>query len=139
MPRLPARMKVFLILGQNSWKIETKLFPLCIISHKTRVTVRYFVSYSEIFPNNFEININNYFKSNLWFKRDKAWGSNIDVITSQFRLQQPISEPTHLVGYSSFCIGLILTSQPNLVMKPRVPLSTMISNCHHQTRYMALW
>ena len=134
-------MKVLLILEESSWKIETKLFPLCTISHKTRVTLRYFVSYSDIFPNNFEININNYFESNLWFKRDKAWygSSDIDVITSQFRLQQPISEPTHLVGYSSFCIGLILTSQPDLVMKSRVPLSTMISNCHHRTRYMALW
>ena len=27
-------MKVLLILEENSWKIEIKLFPLCAISHK---------------------------------------------------------------------------------------------------------
>ena len=66
----------------------------------------------ELFANNFELNIdvdtaNNRFLTvvlgdfsinpNLWFKGDKTYeGSKIDAITSQFRLQQLISEPTHL-------------------------------------------
>ena len=34
MPILLAKTKVLLILAENSWKIEFKLFPLCAISHK---------------------------------------------------------------------------------------------------------
>ena len=32
-PSLLAKMKVLLILAQNSWKTEVKLFPLCAIAH----------------------------------------------------------------------------------------------------------
>ena len=32
-PSLPAEMKLLLILAENSWKTEIKLFPLCPISH----------------------------------------------------------------------------------------------------------
>ena len=57
-------------------------------------------------------------KSNLWFKGDKTTyeGSKIHGITSTFGLQQIINEPTHTIGDSSFCIDLIFTSPPNLVM-----------------------
>ena len=34
MPILLAKTKVLLILAENSWKIEFKLFPLCAISRK---------------------------------------------------------------------------------------------------------
>ena len=33
-PSLPAKMKVLLILAENSWKTEIKLFLLCAISHE---------------------------------------------------------------------------------------------------------
>ena len=84
----------------------------------------------ESFANNFELNIdavtaNNLFlpvvlgdiKSNLLFKGDKTSyeGSKIDPVTSQFGLQQPINEPTHVVADSLSWIDLIFTSQPNLV------------------------
>ena len=44
-------------------------------------------------------------------------GSKIDVITSQFGLQQLIHEPTHTLTDSLSCIDLILTSQSDLVMQ----------------------
>ena len=33
-PSLPVKMKVLLILGENSGKIEIRLFPLGAISHE---------------------------------------------------------------------------------------------------------
>ena len=33
-PFLPAKMKNFLMLAENSWKTEIKLFPLCAISQE---------------------------------------------------------------------------------------------------------
>ena len=91
----------------------------------------------ESFANRFELNIDtatahNTFltlvlgdfndKSNLWFKGNKTIyeGSKIDGVTSTFGLQQIINEPTHIIGDSSYCIDLIFTSQPNLVMESEV-------------------
>ena len=106
----------------------------------------------ELFANNFELNIdavttNNPFltvvlgdfniKSNLWLRADRTSyeGSKIDAITSQFGLQQLISEPTHLVADFSSCIDVIFTSQPNLVIESGVP-SSLYPNCHHQITYV---
>ena len=105
----------------------------------------------ESFANNFELNIDtatahNTFltvvlgdfnaKSNLWFKGDKTTheGSTIDGITSTFGLQQIINEPTHIIGDSSSCIDLILTSQPNLVIESELH-STLHPNGHHEIVY----
>ena len=104
----------------------------------------------ELFASNFELNIdvdtaNNRFLTvvlgdfsinpNLWFKGDKTYeGSKIDAITSQFRLQQLIIEPTHLVADSSSCIDLIFTSPPNLVMKSVVH-SSLHPNCYDHITY----
>lgn len=43
-------------------------------------------------------------------------GSKIDIATSSFGLSQTINEPTHVLNNSFSRIGLIFTSQPNLVM-----------------------
>ena len=61
-------------------------------------------------------------KSSLWYNNDITTyeGSKIDGVTSQFRLQQMIKEPTHIIGDSSSHIDLIFTTQPNLVMESRV-------------------
>ena len=45
MPSTPTKMKPLSILAENSWKIEINLFPLCAFHSKTRVSLRYFVSY----------------------------------------------------------------------------------------------
>ena len=55
----------------------------------------------------------------------------IDTITSQFGLQQLINGTTHLTANSFWCIDLIFTSQPNLVMESGVH-SSLHPNCHHQ-------
>ena len=57
-------------------------------------------------------------KLSLWCNNDITTyeGSKIDGVTSQFRLQQIVIEPTHFIGNSSSCIDLIFTTQPNLVM-----------------------
>ena len=43
--------------------------------------------------------------------------SNIDFSAFLFGLHQLIFEPTHMLDRTSFCIDLIFTSQPNLVME----------------------
>ena len=75
-------------------------------------------------------------KSSNWYKHDQTAyeGSKMDVVTSQFGLQQLIKEPTHILGNSSSCIDLIFTSQPSLVMESGVHPS-LHSNCHHQITY----
>ena len=44
-PSLFAKMKVLLILAENSLKVEIKLFPLSAISHGTRVSFSQLLSY----------------------------------------------------------------------------------------------
>ena len=75
-------------------------------------------------------------KSSNWYKHDQTTyeGSKIDAVTSQFRLQQLIKEPTHILGNSSSCIDLIFTSHPSLVMESGV-YPSLHSNCHHQITY----
>ena len=72
-------------------------------------------------------------KSNNWCKADitALEGSKIDTIASSYGLNQLIQEPTHILNSSSSCIGLIFTSQPNLVMESGIH-SSLHSNCHHQ-------
>ena len=74
------------------------------------------------------------FKWNLWCKSYKISyeGSEIDDITSQFRLKQLINEPKYLTRNSSSCTDLIF--QSNLVMESGVN-SSLHKNCHHQIIY----
>ena len=58
-------------------------------------------------------------------------GTRIDSITSQFRLEQLIHEPTHIIGERSSCIGLILAFQTNLVVELGAQ-SSLHQNYHHQ-------
>ena len=38
MPILPVKMKILLVLAENSWKTKIKFFPLCAIFHmKTQI------------------------------------------------------------------------------------------------------
>ena len=57
-------------------------------------------------------------KSSNWFCQDKISfeGDAIENLTSQFGLHLVIKEPTHILGTPSSCIGLIFTSQPNLII-----------------------
>ena len=61
-------------------------------------------------------------------------GSNIDAITSLFKLQQLINERTQLAADSSSCNDLIFTLQLNLVMESGVQPS-LHPDCHHQITY----
>ena len=67
-----------------------------------------------------------------WYLNDitSFEGSKIEPIASQFALFQIIKEPTN----SKSCIGLIFTSQPNMIMDSGVH-SLLHSNCHHQIIY----
>ena len=58
-------------------------------------------------------------------------GSELDFLTSQFKLSQTIKEPTHILHNSRSCIDLIFTSQPNMVIDSGVHAS-LHANCHHQ-------
>ena len=72
-------------------------------------------------------------KSINWCKADitSLEGSKINTKTSSYGLNQLTQEPTHILNSSSSSIDLILTSQPNLVIKPGIH-SSLRSNCHHQ-------
>ena len=72
-------------------------------------------------------------KSHNWYKDDKntASGSKLEVMTSHYGLTQIINEPTHILEDSSFCIDLVFTSQPNMVLGSGVH-SSLHPNSHHQ-------
>lgn len=57
-------------------------------------------------------------------------GSRTDAVTNNCRLHHLIEEPTHALNSSSSCIGLIFTSQPNLVLESGDHLS-LHQNCYH--------
>ena len=58
-------------------------------------------------------------KSTDWYNEDKKSfkGNTIDSITLRFRLHQLNKEPTHILQNSSSFVGLIFTSQPNLLIE----------------------
>ena len=70
-------------------------------------------------------------KSKNWYSRDKSSYERNEIETAQFGLPQIIKEPTHISNTSSSCIGLIFTSQPNLITGSSVHPS-LHPNCHHQ-------
>ena len=55
-------------------------------------------------------------KSENWYKHYKTSykGPKIDVLTTQFGLQQVIKEPTYILAESSSCIDLVFTPHQNL-------------------------
>ena len=75
-------------------------------------------------------------RSKSWWPDDIASpeGTDIDSLTTVHGLQQLISEPTHLLPNSLFCIDLTFTDQPNLVVDSGVHPS-LHPNCHHQTMF----
>ena len=60
--------------------------------------------------------------------------SELDFITSQFGISQIIKEPTHILHNSRSCVGLIFTSQPNMVIDSGLHAS-LHSDCYHQIMY----
>ena len=72
-------------------------------------------------------------KSHNWYKGDKTKASRtiLEIMTSHYRLTQIINEPTHILEDASSCIGLIFTSQPNMVLDSGFH-SSLHPNSHHQ-------
>ena len=72
-------------------------------------------------------------KSKNWCCHDKSShkGNAIENVKVQFGLQQIIKEPTHISNTSSSWIGLIFTSQPDLITDSGAH-SSVHPNCHHQ-------
>ena len=75
-------------------------------------------------------------KSKSWWNEDitSNEGSQIDSLATTYGLQQPISDPTHILPKSSTCNDLIFTDQPNLVVDSGVRPS-LHTNCHHQITF----
>ena len=61
-------------------------------------------------------------------------GAHIEFLTTMHRLQQLISDPTHLLPNSSSCIDLIFTDQPNLAVNSGVHPSLHVK-FHHMIVY----
>lgn len=62
--------------------------------------------------------------TNCW-KNDLSTSESteVDSLTSSYRLSQIIFDPTHILSNSSSCIDVIFTNQANLVTETRVYLS----------------
>ena len=65
---------------------------------------------------------------------DTPEGLEINALTSSYGLTQMITDPTHILPYTSTCIDLLFTNQPNMITKSGV-LSSLHPNCHHQIIY----
>ena len=78
-------------------------------------------------------------KSKSWFINDESSreGTQLESLTSLYRMKQLIAEPTHVLETSSSCIDLIFTNQSNLIMDAGVHPS-LHSKCHHQVIYAKL-
>ena len=61
-------------------------------------------------------------------------GSQTDSLTSTYRLQQLISDPTFILLNPSTCIDLMFTEELNLDVESGVHPS-LHTNCHHQITY----
>ena len=75
-------------------------------------------------------------RSNNWWQDDTqtSEGSRIDYPTTSYGFQQLISERTHILKNSSFCIDLIVTDQPNLITDSGTHPS-LHPNCHHNITF----
>ena len=72
-------------------------------------------------------------RSDSWWSDDinTIEGTQIESLTSLYGLHQIISEPTHITPYSSSCIDLLFTNEPNMVLNSGVHPS-LYEKCHHQ-------
>ena len=61
----------------------------------------------------------------------------LDAPTSSYGLRQLVNEPNHILLSSSFCIDLIFTDQPSLVVNSGMRCS-FHANCYHQITYWKL-
>ena len=77
--------------------------------------------------------------SSSWWKEGKTTteGTHLEALTSLHNFDQLISEPTHILSYSSSCIDLIFSNQLNLVVN-RGTYSTLNTKCHHQITHCKL-
>ena len=75
-------------------------------------------------------------KSKDWCSIDTTnfEGSELDFLTSQFGLSQIIKETTNILHKSRFCIDLVFTSHPNMVIDFGVHAS-LNSNYHYHIIY----
>ena len=78
-------------------------------------------------------------RSSSWWKEDRTTteGSQLEALTSLNNFHQLISEPPHILPNSNFCIDLIFTDQPNLVVNCGTH-SSLNSKCHHQITHCKL-
>ena len=58
-------------------------------------------------------------------------GSQLQLLTSKFGLSQIFTEPKHILENSRYCLDLLFTPQPNMVMDSGVHAS-LHPHCHHQ-------
>ena len=77
--------------------------------------------------------------SSTWWKEDKTTteGTHLEALTSLHNFDQLISEATHILSNSSWCIDLFFTNQPNLVVNCGTH-PTLNTKCHHQITHCKL-
>ena len=70
----------------------------------------------------------------VFYRQTTPEEAKLDYLTSQYGLTQLLKEPNHISNNYRSCIGLIFTSQPNLVVDFGIHPS-LHENCHHQLIY----
>ena len=75
-------------------------------------------------------------RSKSWWSGDSTTieGTRLDSLVFAHGFHQLISEPTHILWNSLYCIDLIFTGQPGLVVDSGVH-PTLYENCHHRITY----
>ena len=66
---------------------------------------------------------------------DNIPGLDLDELYFHYGLMQLINSPTHILSNSAFCIDLIFTSQPNLIIESGGIHASSFERCHHQIIY----
>ena len=65
--------------------------------------------------------------------RDTPEGVEIEALPSSYGLSQILSELTHILPNSTFCIDLLFTNQPNMISE--ISVYSLHTNCHNQIIY----
>ena len=78
-------------------------------------------------------------RSSFWLSGDTTTneGTHIQPLTSYYGFEQVINEPTRILANSAFCINLISTGKPKLVVVSGT-LPSFHEKCHHQIIYSKL-
>ena len=145
--------KLYLLKFWKSHSCPSVLYVKCQSKTKEVYLLLYIVLWARVITvYKLSKNLKNYFpvslkkeliyfnvRSTTWWSGDitTTEGTNIEALSSYHGPEQVINEPTHILPNLAFCIDLIFSDKPNLIMESGVLLS-LHAKCHHQIVYSKL-